>query len=216
MLDGADREAARAERIPRLHPSITPEQVQIGDMAVELLRRGEVMHFFPKGHSMSPLIREGEEVLTEGVDPSDLCVGDVVVIYQNNGNIVIHRLTRLLRRRGGIEIWTKGDGGLPWDVPADLSACVGRAILVRKPRQHIDLRSAYWRAAGYIAAQISLVQTLLLRVPGFGAYTEKGKRHLAQRFWLHAAKLPFRGFIHTCLLGDRVRSLFSKRNSSWD
>jgi len=199
-----------AEAEPRLHPSITPTQVRIGDMAVELLQRGEEVHFFPKGHSMSPLIREFEEVLTRGCAPSELQVGEVVVMYQNNGNIVIHRLTRVVRRRDGLEIWTKGDGGIRWDNPSPLSACVGRAVTVKKPEQQLDLVSPYWRGAGYLAAQISLLQTLLLRVPGFGAYLLPEERNLCQRFWLHAAKLPFRGFIHVCLFVDRLRQRFGK------
>ena len=172
------------------------------------------MLFIPKGHSMSPLIREYEEVLTKGAAPQDLHAGEVVVLYQNNGNIVIHRLTRLIRRRGEIELWTKGDGGLRWDEPARLSALIGRAIEVRKPKQSLDLTSPFWRSAGYLAAQISLVQTLLLRIPGFGATTEKEERSKAQRFWLHAAKLPFRGFIHICLLVDRIHSRFAERTPS--
>lgn len=202
-----------AELVPRLPPNVTPAQVQIGDMAVELLKRGEIMHFFPTGHSMSPMIRENEEVLTQGVKPEDLRTGEVVVMYQNNGRIVIHRLTRLLRSGAKVRLWTKGDGGLRWDLPAPSSACVGRAILVRKPKQDLDLLSPYWRLAGFLAAQISLLQTLLIRIPGFGAYTPKEERTTPQRFWLHAAKLPFRGFIHVCMIVDRIRARFSSNAS---
>ncbi|MEW6355586.1 MAG: S24/S26 family peptidase [Planctomycetota bacterium] len=195
----------------RLAPGVTRKDVQIGDMAVELLRRGEVMHFRPKGHSMSPMIREYEEVLTKSVDPRDLNTGDIVVLYQPNGGIVIHRLTRTVRRRDGIEIWTKGDGGLRWDLPAKLSVCVGRAIAVRKPKQTLDLTSSYWRTAGYLAAQLSLFQTFVLRIPGFGADWDRDDRKGFQRFWLHVAKMPFRGFMHLCLLGDRIRLFFGRK-----
>ncbi|NOZ20650.1 MAG: hypothetical protein GXP25_06125 [Planctomycetes bacterium] len=195
----------------RLAPGVTPKDVQIGEMAVDLLKRGEIMHFKPQGHSMSPMIREYEEVLTRTVEPKDLNTGDIVVMYQSNGRIVIHRLTRIVRRRDGIEIWTKGDGGLRWDTPAPLSACVGRAIAVIGRKQYLDLMSPYWRTAGYLAAQFSLFQTFLLRIPGFGADWDRNDRQGIQRLWLHVAKTPFRGFMHLCLLGDRIRRAFAKK-----
>jgi len=183
------------------------------DMAVELIKRGETTHFFPKGHSMSPLIRPYEEVLVTGVTPSDLRVGDIVVVDVKSGRLVIHRLTRLRKVKGRMMAWTKGDGGLRWDQPVDASLLVGRAVaVIRGGKRYINLDTPYWRMAGYLAAQFCLLQTIFLRIPGFGVYTPRNKRNILQRFWLHTAKIPFRFFVHVCLWGDRLRSLFGKED----
>lgn len=211
MPESSETEGTDGTPEVNLAPGVTPKDVQIGEMALELIRGGQVMHFRPQGHSMSPMIREYEEVLTRSVEHKDLYTGDIVVMYQPNGRIVIHRLTRIVRRRDGVEIRTKGDGGLRWDLPAPLSACVGRAIEARKPGHTLDLTSSYWRTAGFLAAQFSLFQTFLLRIPGFGADWDRDDRRGIQRLWLHVAKMPFRMFMHLCLLGDRLRLALAKK-----
>ena len=184
------------------------------DMAVELIKRGETTHFFPKGHSMSPLIRPYEEVLVTGVAPEDLCVGDIVVVDVKSGRLVIHRLTRLKLVKGALTAWTKGDGGLRWDEPVDASACVGRVTgVIRKAKRYINFDTPCWRMANFLAAQFCLLQTVFLRIPRFGVYTHRNRRNVLQRFWLHVAKIPFRFFIHICLWVDRLQNLFSKKQN---
>lgn len=44
-----------------------------------------------KGYSMAPALRPGDRVEVVGVEPSDLCVGDLVVLDTGPNGWVIHR-----------------------------------------------------------------------------------------------------------------------------
>ncbi len=53
------------------------------------LQEGASVQFRPRGHSMTGRIASGQLVTVEPVDPSTLCVGDIV-LCKVNGNEYLH------------------------------------------------------------------------------------------------------------------------------
>lgn len=83
---------------------------------IEKLRAGEVVQFRPRGNSMTPLIRSGQLVTVEPVDPSELKVGDVV-LCRVRGSEYLHLVKAIQGNRfqignnhGKINGWVKGNG----------------------------------------------------------------------------------------------------------
>ncbi len=75
--------------------------------------------------SMWPVYKEGDLVLIQGVEQSDLRVGDIVV-YQNktNNTLTVHRIVQL----NADTFITKGDANFSEDAPALYGAIVGRSF----------------------------------------------------------------------------------------
>ena len=57
---------------------------------------------------MSPLLRTGDSIYVEPINAKDLSAGDILV-YKTQGNMVAHRLIRILRSNGKFMFRTKGD-----------------------------------------------------------------------------------------------------------
>ena len=80
-----------------------------------------------RGSSMEPAIPLGSVVEVARVQPSDLRLGDVVTLKEENGTLVSHRITGIVQTPEGLQLRTKGDAnGTPDPVLAPASAVVGR------------------------------------------------------------------------------------------
>src|SRR5712691_8974527 len=61
------------------------------------------------GHSMRPSVDAGAWLAVATRAPGALAVGDLIV-YEDGGRLVCHRVLRRLRRPDGLHFLTKGDG----------------------------------------------------------------------------------------------------------
>jgi hypothetical protein len=85
------------------------------------LQQGKTMRFQPLGGSMIPCLRAGDVVT---IVPGKGCrVGDVV-LYRQNGDLVLHRV---VGKRGG-RVITKGDALGGMDKPVAPGEILGRAV----------------------------------------------------------------------------------------
>ncbi len=76
--------------------------------------------------SMWPALRRGDLILIEGVAPSELEEGDIVV-WRHEGGFTIHRVVALNQKT----LVTKGDGNFDEDKPVRYEDIVGRAVEMR-------------------------------------------------------------------------------------
>ncbi len=62
-----------------------------------------------RGHSMLPLLREGDIVFLVHRGPQDIRVGDIVVYRSLRGHLIIHRVIAIIKYGNEYEYVTKGD-----------------------------------------------------------------------------------------------------------
>ena len=114
--------------------------------------------------SMRPLLRAGDVVVVQPIEPRALQPGDVVVA-QRNGEWITHRLVAIDERG-----WhTHGDNTRYADEAAGADEIVGRVIAIERGDQTIDLQQPRWRA---IDRRINRVQRVQLRI--FEAMRQRG------------------------------------------
>ena len=79
--------------------------------AVEALQKGESAQVRPRGHSMKGKVNDGDLVTLEPCDPTQLTVGDVVLV-RVRGNVYLHLIKAINQgrflignNRGGVNGW---------------------------------------------------------------------------------------------------------------
>ena len=107
------------QRLPRHRTTLSP--VALLALVRQVLAGGGSLWVGAHGPSMSPTIREGDQVLL--VPPGDVRRGDIV-LADVAGKGVLHRVTGCDETR----VWTAGDGHLRADPPRPRSCVVARAI----------------------------------------------------------------------------------------
>lgn len=102
------------------------------DTAKAALARRETVQIRPRGHSMAPLIKDGDTVVLRWCPPEDLNVDDVVLV-RIKGRDYLHRI--VARRGRQFQIGNNRGGINGWVTAGSIH---GRAILVRgkTPDEH--------------------------------------------------------------------------------
>lgn len=139
--------------------------------------------------SMRPLLRTGDTVTVQSIDPGALRRGEVIVV-QRGDDLITHRLVGVDARG-----WhTRGDNADDADAIASAESIVGRVIAIERGGACIDLRGRRWAIANQLAGGAGWLHTRLMhlrqgRTPTAESHTKSiGARLLA---------LPFRMFIKT-------------------
>jgi signal peptidase I len=116
------------------------ESVKLGLLRALLARHGtaEVM---ARGHSMLPLLEEGDLLGIEALPGRRLRRGDIVAYLgsaRGEPHVVIHRVIELdpLRER----MLAKGDSLKVFDVEAPLDSVLGRVVYLKRGGRTLDLR----------------------------------------------------------------------------
>lgn len=93
---------------------------------LDRLARGETIEVPVHGHSMRPVLRDGDSVRVRPLGPAEPRRGQIVLKVQD-GQWVLHRLLRCNERR----VKTRGDARLFADAPSERAAVLGVAVAVR-------------------------------------------------------------------------------------
>jgi signal peptidase I len=106
--------------------------------------------------SMRPLLRVGDAVVVEPIEPHALRPGAVIVV-QRGGEWITHRLVAIDGRG-----WhTHGDNTRYVDEAASAGEIVGRVIAIKRGEQTIDLQQPRWAVR---ERRINRVQRLQVRI----------------------------------------------------
>jgi signal peptidase I len=138
------------------------------DVLRDSVGQGLAVHLPVSGHSMRPTIAGGATLVVVGTARAPMRPGDIVV-YEDAGRVICHRVVWRRRTPLGGELLTKGDGiTLPpvW-VPA--SAVIGRvaAIETEGVRRSLDHPCERLRAFALVArAWVGVLGRRLMRVVG--------------------------------------------------
>ena len=102
------------------------------------------------GHSMLPMIHDGDRVLvTHGC--AGVRQGDVIV-FRLNGLLVAHRVLHIKGGADGPKFVTKGDSTGQVDPHVSDREIVGRVLAIERGGQHISLETFLWRTLGWSIA----------------------------------------------------------------
>ncbi len=126
----------------------------------ELLRGGTSVRFRANGRSMYPSIRDGEVVVVEPVEPSDVKRGDIVLYRldrstptqssvlspQSSSGVIAHRVVQVNRSNGSHEeallFRLRGDASSCCDEPVEAQQILGLVVFVERKGRSIHLASS--------------------------------------------------------------------------
>lgn len=112
-----------------------------------------------RGNSMWPLVRDGDKArIAHGL--GKLKRGDVVA-YQRNGELVVHRLIRIVHGAGEPRFLIKGDNVSGYDPTVPASRVLGRVVALQRSGKWRRLDTLLMRAIGWTVATITLAKFML-------------------------------------------------------
>jgi hypothetical protein len=140
--------------------------------------------------SMWPLLRAGDAVRVQPIEPAAIRVGDVVVV-RRGADLITHRVIDI----DGEHWVTRGDNAVFADAPVPWAACLGRVSAIEHGADPIDLAQPQWSRLNRRLAQIGRVQW---RINRWLRLTPASSPVAIRLAWLMA--LPFRALTHRLVM----------------
>jgi hypothetical protein len=135
----------------------------LGEMWREACARGRSLSFKIITGSMSPLIKVGDIVRVSRIEPTDLRIGDIVAFHDGR-NVVVHRITGLVRTGRQISLRHRGDaGGASQSI--DSPDIIGRVTNISKKGRMISTGTPWFRLTSRILGWRGWLQDRLTRTP---------------------------------------------------
>lgn len=104
------------------------KQSIVKDISQSLLSEGKTIRIKAHGYSMYPCIKPGSLILIEPVSNKGLPrQGEIIAIRRENG-LVVHRLTKIVRKNGILYYLARGDSNAFIDDPVTIDKIIGRII----------------------------------------------------------------------------------------
>ena len=136
-------------------------------VCTELLRQGHQIKFKAPGDSMYPTICDGDLITVEPKKSSEVCVGDIILYYHENG-VVAHRVVNVQTPQSSVLsskhlFFLRGDAAIKDDDPVSSEQILGKVVSIERNGRQIDpyyLRIKFHYKTRRLAARI---KRLLLR-----------------------------------------------------
>jgi polysaccharide export outer membrane protein len=160
-------------------------KIDYPDVAESILRNNINMKIPVTGDSMSPVLRTGDSIYVEPVTAEDLSAGDILV-YKTEGNMVAHRLIRILRSNGKFMFLTKGDTFSSADRLLKESDLIGRVYAAGKYGMDLNFKKGTFSLINRLSYLLSPLSSLLYNLrrqyKGFDAAYGAGTRSNEEMF----------------------------------
>lgn len=163
----------------------------IFEMLLEILKMEGEITLSTFGNSMKPLISDGSSVRIRGNPIKQMKFGDVALLYSGKIRIrkmLIHRVIKIRRMVGHVQIFTKGDSS-----PRDLQyftekQYLGKVQFIKTEHEEFHLDTFFWRYINILIALLSSFQATFTY--GFTIFRKKDFTHqiLPQRLALSMIK----------------------------
>ena len=171
-------------------------KIDYPDVAESIIRNNINMKVPVTGDSMSPLLRTGDSIYVEPVKAEDLSAGDILV-YKTQGNMVAHRLIRILRSNGKFMFLTKGDTFSSADSLLKESDLIGRVYATGKYGMDLNFKKGIFSMVNRLAYLLSPLSSFLYNLrrkyKGFDAVCGTGTRSNEEMFITALLKDEFSG-----------------------
>jgi signal peptidase I len=160
-------------------------KINYPDVAESILRNNINMKIPVTGDSMSPVLRTGDSIYVEPVKAEDLSTGDILV-YKTQGNMVAHRLIRILRSNGKFMFLTKGDTFSSADSLLKESDLIGRVYATGKYGMDLNFKKGIFSMVNRLSYLLSPLSSFLYNLrrkyKGFDAVCGAGTRSHEEMF----------------------------------
>jgi len=126
----------------------TQLKIDIG-LIKEVLKTGHSVELPATGYSMFPTLRPGDRVFVKPIDKGEYPKPGSVVVYDNNGALVMHRLIKIIAGNDGEPIFiTRGDSVIEKDKPWPVQKLAGKVLTYKRDEKEHSIRSyipGVWR-----------------------------------------------------------------------
>ncbi|MDD5084855.1 MAG: signal peptidase I [Candidatus Omnitrophica bacterium] len=130
----------------------------------ESLDKGRSIETTVTGDSMLPFLKEKDILLVEKTSPERIGIGDIIV-YEDNGGLITHRVYNKFIERNRQYFLTKGDNSLLFDLPFTNYEVVGRIIAVKRNGKFSYLNKPLARIWGKLLTRLSFVSAWVINGP---------------------------------------------------
>ncbi|MEW5868420.1 MAG: S24/S26 family peptidase [Chloroflexota bacterium] len=145
--------------MPVIHLQAEP----FAGLAAEILQDGRRLRFTAPGHSMAPFVRHDDILEVAPIQEYGLRPGDILLYRRPNSRLIAHRVVRLVRRQGGLQIHTQGDALAREDGRIAPEQVLGQVVAVQRGERIIRMNSWAPRLAGLLWLRLGRGRALLLR-----------------------------------------------------
>jgi len=134
-----------------------------GELAADLLDEGYSIRFTVRGHSMRPLVLDGDVITFQAVDGRGVRTGDVVLYLAGPGKLVVHRALFGFRSGTGRPICMRGDAQQACDSVRP-EQVLARGMRLQRGKKTVILSRFHVRLAATVFLQLRAIWRGL--VPG--------------------------------------------------
>ena len=135
--------------------NINDTQNTISSLLKEQLNNGKQVHFTVTGKSMKPLIRVGDEVIVERVNPDKLQPGEII-LFERGNVFCTHRFIKRIHDK--TKFVTKGDNFFRFDPPLPENDILGKVVAIKRNDEFINLTQSKYRRFNFVFAKTFLIQ----------------------------------------------------------
>jgi hypothetical protein len=127
--------------------SLLCRNLDFAELVKESVRDGISLRFSAPGKSMSPSIEDGDVITVAPCGFSEVRLGDVVLFYEQNIDLMAHRVIRICRNEGAEFLVARGDVGRSICSRVTPEQVLGRVVAVERADRAIPIsgRLSRWR-----------------------------------------------------------------------
>jgi signal peptidase I len=119
------------------------------ETVVAVLRSGNSVELSAEGYSMFPTFLPGDRIIVRPLAWGELPVAGSVVVYKDNGGLILHRLLKIIESDTGQLIYiTRGDSMSEPDSPCQFHQFLGVAVSYKRSERGLPVKPftpASWR-----------------------------------------------------------------------
>jgi signal peptidase I len=125
-------------------------------LAEELLNGGLSVQIKVGGHSMFPILKNGDTVFIKKIPVNLLKRGDIVV-YRSTSKMIAHRILFIQNKNNQIRLITKGDSLILIDKAVSETDYIGKITAFQRKNKSYDLETARMSSQSKLTAIISFI-----------------------------------------------------------
>ena len=137
-----------------------PDEMNFAPVLADMLSSGHAVRFTAPGHSMHPVIRNGDALLVTPLDrPAH--PGDILLYRDAGGRPLAHRLVGFAAKGDSLSLVLKGDSATAPDLPVRPAQVLGRVSALERDGRLIDPYGVQSRLARRLHAALSRIKNRL-------------------------------------------------------
>jgi hypothetical protein len=122
----------------------------------QILSSGSCLRFEAKGGSMHPFIQDGDIVVVEPAEFSNLRLGEIAFYRVSDEAVRAHRVVRRVQQDGTDHLFAQGDAGWGLDGPVSPAQILGRVTAIERRGRliRLDGRGSRWLGLVYSKGRV--------------------------------------------------------------